>query len=134
MIRYVPTSGSTVAQRLTEALWQLSTPPTHQGLRRTTSLFGLRTMTDGSVWLVVNTDTAVRIHQDATLGSIIDVLQPWIAEGALPSNTLEQLAALIDSKRGETMVAWDALPQLFKDQSKTFDQLVEAGLIKMPFQ
>lgn len=87
-------------------------------------------MTDGSVWLAVNTDTAVRIHQDATLGGIIDVLQPWVAEGALPLNTMEHLAALIDSRRGSTMVVWDAFPQLFKDQSQTFDELVSAGLIK----
>lgn len=133
MIRYVPTSGSAIAQQLTEALWQLSTPPSHQGLRRTTALFGCHTMTDGSVWLAVNTDTAVRIHQDATLGCIGDVLQPWVAEGALPSNTLEHLAALIDSRRGNTMVVWDAFPQLFKDQSRTFDELVSAGLIKTTF-
>lgn len=133
MIRYVPTSGGTVAQQLTEALWQLSTPPIHQGLRRTTGLCGLHTMMDGSTWLAVDIGTTVRIHQDAELRGIGAVLQPWITEGSLPADTLDQLAALIDATRGRSLNIWDAFPQLFKDQSRTFEELVSAGLIKTTF-
>ena len=57
------------------------------------------------------------------------ILQPWVDTGHLPADTNAQLAALIESKRGQQLVVYDAFPQLFKDMSKTLEQMISAGLL-----
>jgi hypothetical protein len=80
-------------------------------------------------WLVVDTDFTIRVHPDAELGDIAQILQPWIDAGHLPADTNTQLAALIESKRGQRLIVYDAFPQLFKDMAKTHEQMVAAGLL-----
>jgi len=129
MTRYVPTSGDAVAASLTAALWSLSRPPqARQPGDVTSALFGTQTMTDGSVWLCVDTELDVRVHAEAELDGIADILQPWIDDGLLPADTNTQLEALIESKRGDRLVVWEAFPQLFKDQSRTQTELEGLGL------
>lgn len=132
MIRYVPTSGSSVAQRLSEALWQLTLPLSAQGRKLTVALFPAITLKDGSIWLVVNTETEISIHPEAELGGIVEVLSPWIFEELLPENTLSDLAALVESSKGKKLNVWAAFPELFKAQSRTKDQLITANLYPAP--
>lgn len=129
MIRYVPSSA---AEALSNALWGLSRPPAARGPNDTQYLFGWITALDGSRWLVVDTDYEVNVHQDAELGGIAVILQPWIDAGPLPADTNTQLAALIESKRGQQLVVYSAFPQLFKDMSKTHEQMIAAGLLAEP--
>lgn len=104
MIVYIPTSGSDTAKRLSEALWSLSRPPqVRLPGEVTTAMFGSITCTDSSVWLAVDTTFAIPVHAEADLDGIADVLQPWIDEGSLPSNTNTQLADLIASLRGQRL-------------------------------
>lgn len=128
MIRFVPTSAS-AAVPLTEALWGLSRPTEVRGARDTRAMFAIVTATDASVWLMVDTEFDIPVHQDAVLNGIADVLQPWIDEGVLPEDTNETLGAFIESKRGQRMIPWEAFPQFFQDASKTREELVSLGLL-----
>jgi len=92
-------------------------------------MFDSITCTDGSVWLEVDTTFDILVHAEAELDGIADVLQPWVDEGALPADTIPNLAAFVESKRGQNLVVWDAFPQFFKDQSKTREELVTIGLL-----
>lgn len=129
MIRYIPSSA---AEPLSNALWSLSRPPAVRGPNDTQFLFGWENALDASRWLVVDTEYEISVHPDAELGGIADILQPWIDSGQLPDDTNTQLAALIKSKRGQQLVVYDAFPQLFKDMSRTHEQMVAAGLLADP--
>ena len=130
MILYVPTSGSTVAAALSAALWGLSRPPQ---VRRpnevTTGLFGFITCRDGSVWLQVDTEFDIPIHQDAILDGIADIMQPWIDAQLIPADTNTLLENIINSHRGQRLIAWDAFPEFFKEKSQTREQLIDLGLL-----
>jgi hypothetical protein len=126
MIIYTPSS---VAQSLSSALWALARPPALQSDNHTKYLFGWIVATDGTTWLEVDTEFQIRVHVDAELGAIADILQPWIDAGELPTDTNAQLSTLLDSKRGKRLVVYDAFPQLFKDMGKTYEQMVSAGLL-----
>lgn len=126
---FVPTSGATVCASLSDALWSLTQPKAIRPPLDTQRMFDSITCTDGSVWLEVDTTFDILVHAEAELDGIADVLQPWVDEGALPADTIPNLAAFVESKRGQNLVVWDAFPQFFKDQSKTREELVTIGLL-----
>lgn len=128
MIRFVPSSA---AEALSQALWGLSRPPAVRTADDTQFLFGWVVALDGSRWLVVDIDCEINVHPDAELGDIASILQPWIDGGQLPPDTNTQLAALIEAKRGQRLVVYDAFPTLFKDMSKTRQQMIDAGLAEL---
>jgi len=126
MIIYIPSS---VAQSLSSALWALARPLSVQGDNFTKYLFGWVDATDNTRWLEVDTECQIRVHADAELGALADILQPWIDAGNLPIDTNAQLAAFIESKRGQRLVVYDVFPQFFKDMGKTYEQMIAAGLL-----
>lgn len=126
MILYIPSS---VSESLSGALWALARPLSLQESNVTQFLFGWVVATDGTTWLEVDTESQIRVHPDAELGGIADILRPWIDQGHLPAATNTQLAAIIESKRGQRLAVYDAFPQLFKDMSKTLQQMIAAGLL-----
>lgn len=132
MTRFVPTSGRDTCERLSSALWGLALPASLRPSGATNSMFGHITCLNGSVWIECDTEFSIFVHPEAELDGIAGVLQPWIDEGTLPADTNEVLAALIESKRGQHLTVWDAFPPFFKDQSKTHQELVDAGLIPFP--
>ena len=95
-------------------------------------MFGSITCTDGSVWLLVDTEFDISVHSDAELDELVDILQPWIDSGELPTNTIVTLTNYINDHRNRRMIPWEAFPQLFKDMSKTYDELVDLGLLRNP--
>jgi len=129
MIRYVPSSA---AEALSNALWGLSRPPALRTGKDTQYLFGWLTALDGSRWLQVDTAYEINVHAEAELSGSADILQPWIDAGHLPADTNTQLAALVESKRGQRLVVYDAFPQLFKAMSKTREEMIAAGLLAEP--
>jgi hypothetical protein len=129
MIRFVPSSA---AEPLSKALWELSRPPQVRGTNDTQFLFDWEKVLDGTRWLVVDTAYEINVHPDAELNGIADILQPWIDGGHLPADTNTQLAALVKSKRGGRLVVYDAFPQLFKDMSKSREEMIAAGLLAEP--
>ena len=129
MIVYVPSS---VADALSSELWQLSRPPAVAANDTTMALFAVVTATDGTHWLVCDTSFEVPVHPDAELDGIADILQPWIDAGYLPADTNTQLAALVESQRGQRLVVYDFFPQPFKDMSMTYERMIAAGLLVEP--
>jgi len=129
MRRYVPSSA---AEPLSQALWGLSRPPHVRGPDDTQYLFGWISDLNGDRWLVVDTEYEINVHPDAVLAGIADILQPWIDAGHLPANTNTQLAALVESLRGGRLVVYDAFPQLFKDMSKTAEEMQALNLLPQP--
>ena len=131
MIRYVPSSA---ASELTEALWNLARPEDMRTPSDTQTMFGFvdDLQTPSHRWLEVDTDFAIIVHPAAVLDGIADILQPWIDAGQLPASTNTDLEALIISRRGQTLVIYDSFPQLFKDLSKTREEMIDAGWLAEP--
>lgn len=125
MLRYIPTTAS-AGIALAQALWHLHCPP---GEGNTTGFGTVVTALDDSVWLEIDEEAVVHVHESAFLDGIADILQPWIDEGVLPADTNETLGAFIESKRGQRLIPWEAFPQFFKDASKSRDELVSLGLL-----
>ena len=124
MTRYIPAAA---AEPLSAALWRLS-DPTNEG--QTHGLFGwVESALNGSRWLVADTNFTISVHPDAILDGIADILQPWIDQGHLPDDTNANLAALVESSRGDSMIVYNAFPQLFKDMSKDRDEMIALGHI-----
>jgi len=123
-IYYVPAPA---AEALSRGLWNLSRPPELRQPGDTELMFGWVDDLEGNRWLEVKDDFSIIVHPKAELGEIAEILQPWIDGGQLPGNTNEVLAALVETKRGQRLVVWEAFPQLFKDLSKTRAQMVEQG-------
>lgn len=128
MIRFVP---GTQVEPLTRALWRLAVPDPNVGA--TDKMFEVVTaLDDGATWLMVDTAFTIRVHADAVLDGIADILQPWIDSGHLPAETNTTLAALVEAKRGQDLTVYDAFPQLFKDMSLTTAQMIAAGKLTNP--
>lgn len=120
-IVYIPAPSATP---MSEVLWRLTDPNPTRG---TSSLFETVKALDDSLWLKVDTMTTIPVHGAAILGGIADVLQPYINRGELPAGTNEALAALVESKRGQTLLIYETFPLFFKSQALTFEQMVEQG-------
>ena len=125
--RYIPSSA---AESLSAALLRLSDP--HPEGKVSQFLFGSVVDLHGEKWLMVDTTLSLPLHAEAELNGIADILQPWIDGGHLPEDTNTTLAALVESKRGQRLVVYDAFPQLFKDMSKTREEMIAAGLLAEP--
>lgn len=129
MIRFVPASQG---EPLTRALWRLAVPDQETGA--TDKMFEVfdDLQTPSQRWLMVDTTFAIRVHEQAVFDGITDILQPLIDDGYLPADTNTNLAAFVESKRGEMLTVYDAFPQLFKDMSKTTQEMIEAGWLANP--
>ena len=124
MIVFVPSS---VAETLSEALWLLANP--YASNASTKSMFAVVTDNNGGKWIQAVTDYTIKVHQDAVLNGIADILQPWIDSGHLPAATNDDLAAFVETKRGQSLTVYDAFPPLFKSMAKTREQMEADGLL-----
>lgn len=124
MIVYIPSSA---AQALSNALWSLTRPPEMRGPEDTEYLFPWHDNLLGARHIIVDTEYEIRIHPNADYAPIGAILQPWIDSGHLPPDTNATLSALIDSKRGQMLVVYDAFPAYFKSLALTQEQLNAAN-------
>lgn len=131
MIRYIPSPN---AAPLSEALWNLAKPQHLRTPGDTQEMFGFvdDLQSPPQRWLMVDTEFSIIVHPQAELDGIGDILQPWIDAGQLPADTNTNLAALIESKRGQPLTVYDTFPQLFKNLSKTREQMIAAGFLNDP--
>lgn len=129
MIVYVPAPQ---AEAMSAALWALSRPPQVQETGDTSAMFSTVTALDAFRWLVVDTEFAIPVHAEAQLATIGEILQPYVEAGDLPPNTLAELAALIESKRGQSMTPWLFFPPFFKALAKTPAQMIADSLLTDP--
>jgi hypothetical protein len=129
MICYIPASQG---EPLTRALWRLAVPDPETGA--TDKMFEVfdDLQTPSQRWLMVDTTFTIRVHPDAVLDGIADILQPWIDGGHLPADTNDVLAAFVESKRGQDLTVYEAFPHLFKDLSLTTAQMIAAGKLANP--
>lgn len=123
---YIP---SAAAEPLSRSLWKLARPATIRQDDDTEFMFGWIVDLQQRRWLEVVTDFAITVHPDAELDGIADILQPWIDDGHLPSTTNSDLAALIESHKGQALVVYDAFPAVFKAMAKTRQELVDDGFL-----
>jgi hypothetical protein len=135
MIVFMPVSSAAISS----ALLALSRSPGSSEDGQ--SVFPVFKAIDQSLWMQVDTDYEINVHPEAELNGIADILQPWIDAGHLPADTNTQLAALVESKRGDKLVVYDAFPALFKlydaetnptGQGKTYEMMIAAGLLAEP--
>jgi len=104
---YIP--GSKVLE-VNAALWGLVRPPHVRAESEGTELlFGQIQDLDKQPWLVALDDYEIQVDAEANASEIIDVLR-----GVLPDDTLAGLAALIESRRGQWLVVYQAFPPIFK--------------------
>lgn len=130
MIVYVPSSA---AEDLSNALWGLTRPPEVRNPQDTQYLFSWRDDLLGTRQLIVDTEFEILIHPEADYAPIGLILQPWIDSGHLPADTNAVLSALIDSKRGQMMVVYDAFPAFFKSLALTQEQMIAANKMSADF-
>ena len=126
MTRFIPAAA---AEPLSAALWRLSDPA---NVGQTHDLFGWIDDLQGARWLVADTAFTIAVHADAVIDGIADILQPWIDGGHLPADTNTVLSALVESSRGGLLTVYDAFPQLFKDMSKTREEMIALNLLPPP--
>jgi len=128
MIRYVPSSSAAL---LSTSLWGLARPPEYRGELDTQCMFPWidDLQTPPKRWLVVDTTFTIPVHPEAVLDGVADVLQPWIDGGHLPADTNVKLAELVIAKRGQPLNVYEAFPQLFKAQSKSYEDMLAAGFL-----
>ena len=131
MIRYVPSSA---AETLSDALWSLTRPPQVRQPEDTSKMFpwGDDLQVPSKRWLIVDTTFTIPVHAAAELDGIADILQPWIDAGQLPADTNTTLAAFIESKRGQMLTVYDAFPRLFKDLSKSYEEMLNLNFLAAP--
>jgi hypothetical protein len=124
-IYYIPAPA---AEALSKGLWELSRPPALQQNGDTELMFEWIDDSQGNKWIEVKDNFSIIIHPNATLGRIASVLQPWIDSGSLPKETNQNLSSLIEAKRRQRLVVYDAFPPLFKNMAKTFEEMQALGL------
>lgn len=122
--------GSEVLE-VNAALWGLVRPPHVRAENEGTELlFGQIQDLTNQTWLVALDDYEIQVHAEADASGITDVLRE-----VLPDDTLAELAALIESKRGQPLVVYKVFPPIFKladagnptGLGRTRAQLVEEG-------
>jgi hypothetical protein len=129
MIKYVPTSNLAVALELSNSLWALTRPTNIRDPKDTSYLFGTKTMADGSIWMVVDTDFTIPVHIDADSSPIIDILQPFVGSNNITAQELSSISNIVASSKGQKLNVWQSFPAYWKNLAKTREQLISAGLI-----
>ena len=138
MTHYVPASTETNALLLSEALFALAVPRHLQPSDGKQDAFEVIEALNGSPWLVVPDEFTIVMHPQAEINGLADVLQPYESQGYIPAGTLAELDAWIEATRvlptvaERTFCPWDKFPAFFKGLSKSWQQMIDAGLLASP--
>jgi len=138
MTHYVPASTETNALLLSEALFALAVPRHLQPSDGKQDAFEVITALNGSPWLVVPDEFTLVMHPQAEINGLADVLQPYESQGYIPAGTIAELDAWIEATRvlptvaERTFCPWDKFPAFFKGLSKSWQQMIDAGLLASP--
>jgi len=130
MKKYVPASR---AADLSTALFALSRPVSVRIPGEVTNF--LCTVTKdlkGGLWVMLDDQRQVKVHEMADLAGITPLVQPLIAAGALAVNTLEILQQRLDAVRGGWINVFDSLPDEIKAEAKELPQMIEEGKLDAP--
>ena len=138
MTHYVPASTETNALLLSDALFALAVPSHLQPSDGLQDAFEVLTALNGSPWLVVPDEFTLVMHPQAEINGLADVLQPYVSQGHIPAGTIAGLKAWIEATRvlptvaERTFCPWDKFPAFFKGLSKSWQGMVDAGLLAFP--
>lgn len=138
MTHYVPTSGEVPAEKLSGALFALARPVALQPPEAIQDAFSVIEALNGTHWLVVPDEFTLVMHPDAEIDGIADVLQPWEQSGALPAGTVAGIDAWINTTRvlptieERTFCPWEQFTAYFRANAKTWQQMIDAGLLAAP--
>jgi len=138
MTHYVPASTETNALLLSDALFALAVPRDLQPTDGLQDAFEVITALNGSPWLVVPDEFTLVMHPAAEINGLADVLQPYESQGHIPAGTIAALDVWIEATRvlptvaERTFCPWDKFPAFFKGLSKSWQGMVDAGLLTAP--
>ena len=138
MTHYVPASTETNALLLSDALFALAVPRDLQPTDGRQDAFEVITALNGSPWLVVPDEFTLVMHPQAEINGLADVLLPYESQGHIPAGTIAALDVWIEATRvlptvaERTFCPWDKFPAFFKGLSKSWQQMVDAGLLTAP--
>jgi len=128
MIKYIQTSNQSVASNLTSALWSLTRPINIRESNDTSNMFATKVMTDGSVWLQVDTNFTIPVHLDADIEPIIDILEPFVALNYIDNIDLQNLIDLIEVSKGNELNVFESFPQFWINSAKTENEIKTMGI------
>lgn len=128
------------AGAVSDALWGLRRPSAVREVKDTQYLFPWFEATDGSLWMMVDSEYVFDVDENADSDPIVAKLQPYEDAGALPAGTLATLKMRVEELRGGRMVVYDEFPALFKlptadhseGQARTLEELIAAGKFQQP--
>lgn len=127
MIKYVPASKNV---GLSTEFFALSRPSAVRIAGEVTQfLCATKKDLKGGLWVVLDDQRRVKVHEKADLEGIAKLVRPLIAAGALAANTLEILQQKLDAGRGGWINVFDSLPDEIKAEAKTWKQMIAAGLL-----
>lgn len=138
MTHYVPASTETNARLLSDALFALAVPRDLQPSDGLQDAFEVLTALNGSPWLVVPDEFTLVMHPEAEINGMADVLQPYEAQGYIPAGTIAGFETWINATRvlptvaERTFCPWDKFPVFFKGLAKSWQGMVDAGLLALP--
>lgn len=126
MMRYVPvTGGPSTAETLSVAMWALHRTPSQMQQESTARCFEVITALNGSTWLACETTLTVPVHAAAE----IDGIAPILIGAGLDQTAVDAVEVAIIAARGGELNLWQYFPQLFKDVSKTHEEMIAQNLL-----
>lgn len=99
---------------------------------RTTHRFGWTDDVHGARWILWDDECVSFIHPQCSLSELVEILQPFVGSGQLSVDALSDLQEIVDEHRGQSLRLWDAVPQLFKDMSKSYEDMITEGKLAAP--
>lgn len=135
MTHYVPASTETNALLFSDALFTLAVPRHLQLEDGRQDAFPVIEALNGSAWLVVPDEFTLVMHPQAEIDGIADVLQPYESQSYIPAGTVAGMEAWINATRvlptiaERTFCPWDQFPVFFKSFSKSWQQMIDTGLL-----
>ena len=138
MTHYVPASNEMNALLFSDALFALAVPRHLQLEDGRQDAFPVIEALNGSAWLVVPDEFTLVMHPQAEINGLADVLLPYESQGYIPAGTLAAMEAWIEATRvlptvaERTFCPWDQFPAFFKGPSKSWQGMVDAGLLAAP--
>lgn len=87
---------------------------------------------NGQKWVMMDDAAALYIFPTADFSTVRNLLTPHVSAGNITAQELLTLEDQVMSHRGTQLQVWTALPEFFKNQAKTWDSMIEAGLLAQP--
>jgi hypothetical protein len=93
---------------------------------------------NGAPYLVAPDEFTLVMHPEAEINGLADVLTPYEQAGHIPVGTIAGVDAWIQATRvlptvaERTFCPWEKFPAFFQSASKTWAQMVDAGLLPTP--